>query len=483
MTIQSTVQGTPEVPGYRVGQCLGRGSSGSVWSAVRSGDQAVVAVKVVPLRTPLEVAQVSRELAVLGRLEVDGLVRLHEVIGLAGEPPAVAIVVDHLGGGSLAAAVGARGHLSVGESVTVLVPVAKALAGLHSVGVVHGDVSPANVLLESSGRPLLSDLGLARLVGETPADAGREALAAVFGTPGFVAPEVLRGAEPTPASDVYAVGALAWFCVTGEPFQHGHGREPRDGIRAGVPDGWRIATEFALSPDPALRPSASELALAYFDSAPCEPLRLVVGADNTSLLTQRLRRHEDPGDVEEDLAPLSPARRSWPWLAVGCLIVAAATGVGVAHPWTAAAPNPPTPPTTTQNADLATNRDSPRRDPRGLMQALAARRALVMMRGRAEELGTLDVAGSAALATDTTLLTDLRSRGQSYRGVALVVRAARTSSFDTRSAVIDAVVDTAAYTVVDAAGATRHAGTTGARMRFTLRWQEQRWKVERVGAG
>ena len=506
MTIEPTVltePGPPEVPGYRVDQRLGRGSSGSVWSAVRSRDQAAVAVKVVPLPTPLEVAQVTRELAVLGRLEVDGLVGFHEVIGLPGEPPAVAIVVDHVAGGSLAAAVGARGHLSVGESVTVLVPVAKALAGLHAVGVVHGDVSPANVLLESSGRPLLSDLGLARLVGETQAEMDGEALGTVLGTSGFVAPEVMRGAVPTPASDVYAVGAVAWFCVTGSPLQRGYGREPGETLPAGVPEAWRIATEFALSSDPALRPSATELALAYFDSAPCEPLRLVVGADDTSLLTQRLRRHEDPEDAGEDLAMPSRGRRLWPGLVVAGVIAAAVSGAVVAHPWTAtsrtsvrsgASPTgttaprrlsgvQPTAARTALDADLVASRDSPRRDPRGLMQALADRRALVMMRGRADELGSLDVAGSAALASDTTVLTDLRSRGQSYRDVALVVRQARTTSFDAPVAVIDAVVDTAAYTVVDAAGATPHEATTGGRLRFSLRWQEQRWKIERVSPG
>ena len=240
-----------------------------------------MAVKVIPLRSSLEAAQAARELAVLGRLRVEGLVGFHEVIGLHGEPPAVAIVMDQVAGGTLAAAVAARGHLSVGESVTVLVPVARALAGLHAVGVAHGDVSPANVLLESSGRPLVSDLGLARLAGERCTTAHRE----THGTPGFVAPEVLRGAEPTPASDVYAVGALAWWGVSGVPLERGYGREPLDTVLRGVPQSWRIATEFALSPDPQLRPSATELALAYFDSAPCEPLRLVVGADNTSLLT------------------------------------------------------------------------------------------------------------------------------------------------------------------------------------------------------
>lgn len=185
---------------------------------------------------------------------------------------------------------------------------------------------------------------------------------------------------------------------------------------------------------------------------------------------------------------------------VGGVVVASAAGVVVARPWAPPPAHlPPTaitaprraaevPPTSSpgrplQGGDLAANHDAPRRDPRGLMQALADRRALVMVHGRADELAGLDVAGSEALRTDTSALTDLRHRGRTYREVVFVVRQARTLSFQAPSATIEAVVDTAAYTVVYAAGAARHAATGGGPMRFSLRWQEERWKIERVSAG
>ena len=275
----------PEVPGYTLGELLGRGSLGTVWSATRDTDGREVAVKVVSVAGDDEAHALARELAVLGRVAVEGLVGFHEAVGLGGHQPAVALVLDHLAGGSLERAVQARGHLSVGESVTVLAPVARALAGLHALGVVHGDVTPANVLLARSGQPFLADLGVARLAGERPGQSG-----SFWGTPGFVAPEVIDSGVPTAAADVYAVGALAWWCVTGAAPEPGPVRRPLAEVAPGLPSAWSEVTTQALLGDPALRPTAAELALAYYDSAVCEPLRMVVGGDETTLLTQRLRR-------------------------------------------------------------------------------------------------------------------------------------------------------------------------------------------------
>ena len=117
----------------------------------------------------------------------------------------VALVMPLLRGGSLAALVRARGHLGPGEVVTVLAPVAGALGRLHAAGVVHGDVSPGNVLLDLDGRPVLADLGVGRVLGEAPQ--------AVWGTPGHLAPEVLLGASrprpPTSTPSVPSAGSAS----------------------------------------------------------------------------------------------------------------------------------------------------------------------------------------------------------------------------------------------------------------------------------
>ena len=233
-----------QVPGYRLGERLGAGSHAQVWRAHRVADGRPVALKLVPLPAEGEDAdQAVREFAVLQRLRVDGLVRCHDAV-LLPERGALALVLDLVEGGSLASVVAARGHLSVGEAVTVVAPVARALAGLHAAGVVHADLAPDNVLLERRGRPVVGDLGVARLRGE--------ARGAVFGTSGFIAPEVEFGTMPTSASDVYAVGALAWWCVAGAAPAAAPLRQPLEDLVPGLPSAWVHAVEACLAPDPSV---------------------------------------------------------------------------------------------------------------------------------------------------------------------------------------------------------------------------------------
>jgi hypothetical protein len=525
-------QPAPDVPGYTLGEWLGAGGSGTVWAATRDLDGTAVAVKVVPCGPDSRAA--ARELAVLAGVPVDGVLRLHEAVGLVGEPPVVALVLDRAEGGSLQRALDGRGHLSVGESVTVLAPVARALAGLHASGVVHGDVSPANVLLERSGRPLLADLGVARLVAEA-ADGDGE----VEVTPELAAPEVLSRGLVTPASDVYAAGALAWWCVTGAAPAPLPLRPELTQVAGWLPPAWRDATLAALSPDPADRPSAADLALAWFDSAPCEPLRLVVGEDETALLTQRLRHGAPPAD--EPVAV--PARRWSAWLVrwgqlvrsaaarLGWLVRrvrqrdvllgAAALSVAVAAvvagpelrspaatgatpaatgatPAAAPAPPAPSPPgTSTSAAGPATSRRAPVEDPLGLMQALADLRARAVVTGSRSDLSLLDAPGSPALAADTAALAELARSRVRWAGVRLTVRRALAAApaadgavvdgvdavDAVEEAVVDAVVDTAAYRVVDAGGGEVVApAVAGQPMRFHLRWVGGRWRVHAVAA-
>ena len=519
----------PVVPGYHVDELLGAGATGSVWAAVRESDGAALAVKVVPVGAGCPEAELAaREVGVLASVEVEGLVGFHEALGLRGDPPEVAIVLDRVGGGSLQRAVTARGHLSVGESVTVLAPVARALAGLHSAGVVHGDVSPTNVLLELSGRPLLSDLGVARLAGERPGE--------LFGTAGFVAPEVLDGGSPTAASDVYAVGALAWWCVTGAAPGPAALRRPLEELAPGLPEPWRAATTAALRGVPEERPSAADLALAYFDSARCEALQLVVGTDETSLLTARLRSAQQPVPDPDPVAagrrlpklpvprlrvpsvlarlrvpvPSVPALRGRRVVVLGVLAaVLALTALAVTAlvldppdlPWARAAgttaphsvaPDHQTragldPSASTASAEprggLVADHDSVERDAQGLMQELSDLRAHAMNTASNGDLARLDASGSPALAQDEAALERLRRSGRAYAGVELRVRSATALAVTADRASVRAVVDTAAYEVVSKSGTTQaQPARSGEPMRFTLRWVDGRWQVERVEA-
>lgn len=297
----------PSVPGYRLTRLLGTGSTSTVWRARRDADDELVAVKVLPGEAPEELV---REFAMLQHAVGEHIVALHETIALDGpEGPATALVLELLAGGSLAQVVAARGHLTPGETVTVIAPAAEALTGLHDLGVVHGDLSPGNLLLDSTGRPALADLGFARLTGEPPGD--------VHGTDGFVSPEVLDGGEPERAGDVYALAALAWLCLTGSP--PGHIAERLD-LTAVVPDAPELVAvvEAGLSSDPAARPEADEMAVSVFDAVAAEPLKMISPGDVASGLTRRIREAaaEGSGEVpawQRELEQARPqgARRRW----------------------------------------------------------------------------------------------------------------------------------------------------------------------------
>ena len=194
------------VPGYILEARLGGGSSGQVWRARVVATGELVALKRVPIGGGPEQAHAARaEASMLATLDHPHLVKLHDVVSV---PDALVLVLDLAAGGSLADLVAARGRVTAGEAVTAMSAVGAALAVAHAGGVVHGDVSPANVLFTDIGLPLLADLGVARIVGEP---------VPVRSTPAFVDPVVAAGGVPGPESDVFMMAATTLFALTGRP--------------------------------------------------------------------------------------------------------------------------------------------------------------------------------------------------------------------------------------------------------------------------
>lgn len=245
------------VAGVRLSALVGKGGEGTVWSGTEIATGARVAVKLVPG------AGLAREAGLLTAVRHPHVLSLRRI---STDPPA--LVTDLAAGGSLAAQVEARGSLEPGEVVTVLAPLADALAALHAQGVVHGDVTAANVLFVDRGRPVLADLGVAGLAGDGVA----------WATPGYAAPEVLAGTPPGPAGDVHGLGAAAWLALTGSVPPVHDDRLPLRLLAPECPAGLADAVTAALDPDPARRPTPGELAAAARASCPGLAVRLVPAA-------------------------------------------------------------------------------------------------------------------------------------------------------------------------------------------------------------
>lgn len=286
----------PEVPGYDVGRCLGRGGGATVWLVTEQSTGREYALKCLYASDSAGRGageeEIRREVRILSALDHEHLVMAYDVVRLDGPGAAgIGLIMDYAPGGSLGQLVAGRGSLRPGETVTVLTPVAQALAHLHGRGFTHCDVAPGNVLFTAHGKPLLADLGVARMVADATAvpDAGTEG----FRDP---APVDAVRAGLQPERDVYSLAALGWYCLTGRAPEPGPQRPPLPLLVPGVPPELAAALESGLQEDRRLRPTAAELASAVHRSTGAEPVDLSVSVHPT-VIPQLLTRRTVPGTV------------------------------------------------------------------------------------------------------------------------------------------------------------------------------------------
>lgn len=399
-----------DVPGYDVQALLATGGTARVWRALERATGEVVALKqLLPGADPDALA---REAEALSRVASPYVVRLRAVL-LEG----TVLVLDHAPGGTLARVLARREALTPGEVVTVAVPLALGLAAVHAAGLVHGDVSPAHVLLTADGMPMLGDLGAAGT---------REDRHPVDAAPGCLDPAVLAGGPVTAASDVWALGALAVGMLTGGAA----GVSAADG-----PPALLAVLAGALDPDPAARPSAEELALDLQRTWPAAPLRATdarlgeVPSPGTSWapvpdrpLTGPRPDRPVPSARPSPLPPPSrrPARRGLVAAAVLALLVAAA-GAGWAWGRSGGAPAVTAPPLASAGAaELSWP---------AVLDALDQARADAFAAGDAALLADVWAPGSAGLAADSAALAGLRGgtvTGLRHRVVDVSVRSPGT---------------------------------------------------------
>ena len=204
---------------YRLIKRVGAGGMATVHRAVDERLGREVAIKVIAERfahSPAFVSRFRREARLCARLSHPSIVGIFD----AGTEPRDHIVMELVDGVDARTLLEANGRLTARDSVRVLTQVCDALAHAHERNVLHHDVTPANVLIDRhGGRVRLADFGIAT----DPTDVRPGELEDVTGTPGYVAPEVLDGSPPSPRSDLYSLGVLAYRLLTGSP-----GRPPAD---------------------------------------------------------------------------------------------------------------------------------------------------------------------------------------------------------------------------------------------------------------
>ncbi len=218
----------PTPPGTLVGRRLGayeviaeigRGGMGVVYLATDTRLGRLVALKALPVALagdPARRERLRHEARAAAALSHPNIAAIH---ALEETDDAVYLVSEFVRGRSLRQALDGS-PLPAPEAMAVLRGVAEALAAAHAAGIVHRDLKPENVLLTESGGVKLVDFGLARFLRPPGDDQTRSQLTRsgmVLGTPGYMAPEQVRGEPVDARADVFAWGALAFEVVTGEP--------------------------------------------------------------------------------------------------------------------------------------------------------------------------------------------------------------------------------------------------------------------------
>ena len=276
-----------------------------------------------------------REARLAARLSHPNVVRVFDVGEDGGRP---FIAMEYVEGETLADLIARRGRLPVAEAATLGVQICTGLAAVHAAGLVHRDVKPQNLLLGTDGVLKLGDFGIA--VGH---DGTRLTIAGtVLGTAGYLAPEQARGEEVTAAADIYAVGAVLYELLTGEP-----ARTAESLAELGSEDGFRppdlaarvpsappelvTAVTACLAVRPEDRPASAAALARQLAPVASEAATLGLPPDPATRATEVLAR------------PAGPHRR-WTTrrlVAAGALVAAAVAGLVLAVALNSGGSTPP----------------------------------------------------------------------------------------------------------------------------------------------
>ncbi|WP_354645368.1 serine/threonine-protein kinase [Kitasatospora camelliae] len=202
---------------YRLLEGIGSGGMGTVWRArdeLLGRDVAVKELKVRPELSPEETAtlleRTRREARSAARISHRNVVVVHDVVQDEGLP---CVVMEYVPSRTLGEVLKERGPLPAADAARIGREILAGLRAAHAAGVVHRDVKPGNVLLALDGRVVLTDFGIASVAGTSTLTRTGE----LVGSVDYLAPELVRGGTPSPASDLWALGVTLFQAVEGVP--------------------------------------------------------------------------------------------------------------------------------------------------------------------------------------------------------------------------------------------------------------------------
>ncbi|MEU7847206.1 protein kinase [Micromonospora parva] len=325
---------------YRLDERVATGGMGDVWRAsdLILGRQVAVKVLLPALVSdPDFIARFRAEARIMAALRHPGIVQVFDcgADDLPDGGRADYLVMEFVAGEPLSKRIEAAGRLDVAETMSIVAQAAAALNAAHRGGIVHRDVKPSNLLVQEDGTVVLVDFGVARSTDITSITSTN----AVPGTALYMAPEQAAGRPVSGATDIYALGAVTYCCLTGSPPFTGdnplqvavrHLDDEPPELPHDIPEAVRALVSRALAKDPLERFTSG--------AAMAEAARTAVtdGEPPTAMATPVALRNAGPGtrtDVPAGAAVANgsrAARRRGPLVGAAAAMLVALVGLGAA---------------------------------------------------------------------------------------------------------------------------------------------------------
>ncbi|HEY3353696.1 MAG TPA: protein kinase [Polyangia bacterium] len=322
--------GGPAIGPYRLDHVLGEGGMGTVWAAHHAATGRAVALKVLKGDSPELAERLLREARVAGALTHPNIVRVEEVIELGAGSPV--LVMELLEGETLARRLARAGALPFAEVAALMMPVISALGHAHGAGVVHRDLTPANIYLAAgAGAPpavKVLDFGIAKVTSSEQTVRRLSVTGAMLGTPFYMSPEQIFGrATIDHRADIWALGVIVHEALAG--------RRPFVGENLG-----QLVYAITAGHVPTLHAAPRPIARLVHRMLARDPARRPRDLREVAALFARYARTEAPPVPAPSPALLAAAvarpRRPRRWLALGAVALLAAgvaAAVLAAGPW------------------------------------------------------------------------------------------------------------------------------------------------------